>query len=269
MMRSVSTWSLHRTLGQFVAPESAALGGSVMHGAASADGLALLDLPAELRKRGYTTVQICHFHLPSRSSEYLHQLRDALADAGIELEALLIDDGDLTDPATADHVEAWVGEWLDVAVALGAARARVMAGRAEPTPERIRHYAQRLVRLADAHPHVRIVVENWSGLLSNANAVDAVLRETGGSVGLLIDLGNWGGPGKYAELARIAPRAESCHAKCAFDGQEPDREDYRRSLQILKDAGYSGSLTLIYDGADDNEWGQLDVVDELTRSVFA
>jgi sugar phosphate isomerase/epimerase len=239
-----------------------------MDGAAHADGLALLDLPGELRKHGYTAVQICHFHLPSRSSVYLQQLRDALADAAIELEALLIDDGDLTDPATADQVEAWVGEWLDVAVALGAARARVMAGRAEPTPERIRQYAQRLRRLADAHPQVRIVVENWSGMLSNATAVDGVLRETGDSVGLLIDLGNWRGPAKYAELTQIAPRAETCHAKCTFDGQEPDREDYRRSLQILMDAGYTGPLTLIYDGADDNEWAQLDVEYELVRSVF-
>ena len=267
-MRSVSTWSLHRTLGQFVAPDSAALGGSVMEGATMADGLSLLDLPGELRKHGYTSVQICHFHLPSRSLNYLQQLRDALSDAKIELEALLIDDGDLTDPVTADQIEAWVGEWLDVAVALGAARARVMAGRAEPTPERIRQYAERLLRLADAHPEVRIVVENWSGLLSNANAVDSVLQETSDSVGLLIDLGNWRGPGKYAQLAQIAPRAESCHAKCAFDGQEPDQEDYRRCLQILMDAGYSGHLTLIYDGADDNEWAQLDVEHELVRSVF-
>ncbi len=268
-MRSVSTWSLHRTLGRFVARDSAALGGSVVDGAANGDGLALLDLPGELRKHGYTSVQICHFHLPSRSSVYLQQLRDALADAEIELEALLIDDGDLTAPATADRVEAWVSEWLDVAAALGAARARVMAGQAEPTPERIRQYAERLLRLADAHPQVRIVVENWSGLLSNADSVNGVLRETGDSVGLLIDLGNWRGRGKYADLAQIAPRAESCHAKCTFHGKEPDREDYLRSLQVLKDAGYSGPLTLIYDGADDNEWAQLDVEYKLVRSVFA
>ncbi|MDQ4099402.1 MAG: sugar phosphate isomerase/epimerase, partial [Chloroflexota bacterium] len=96
-----------------------------MEGATKAYGLALLDLPGELRKHGYTSVQICHFHLPSRSLNYLQQLRDALSEAEIELEALLIDDGDLTDPATADQIEAWVGEWLDVAVSLGAARARV------------------------------------------------------------------------------------------------------------------------------------------------
>ncbi len=240
-----------------------------MEGATKAYGLALLDLPGELRKHGYTSVQICHFHLPSRSLNYLQQLRDALSEAEIELEALLIDDGDLTDPATADQIEAWVGEWLDVAVSLGAARARVMAGRAEPTPERIRQYAQRLLRLAEAHPGVRIVVENWSGLLSNPDAVNGVLQETGDAVGLLIDLGNWRGPGKYAQLAEIAPRAESCHAKCAFIGQEPDQADYRRCLQLLKDADYSGHLTLIYDGADDNEWSQLDVESDLVRSIFA
>ena len=267
-MRAVSTWSLHRTLGRFVAPRSAADGGTLMNGPSSTGGLALLDLPCELAKRDYNALHICHFHLPSRSAEYVAQLRDALSEAEIELDALLIDDGDLTDPATADQIEAWVGGWLDVAIELGAKRARVMAGRADPTPESIRDYAQRLVRLANAHPDVRIVIENWSGLLSDAKSVTGVLGEASESVGLLIDLGNWSGPDKYDELARIAPLAETCHAKCHYHGGALDVEDYQRTLHVLKDAGYSGPMVLIYDGADDDEWAQLDIEHELTRSVF-
>ena len=141
-------------------------------------------------------------------------------------------------------------------------------GRAEPTPETIRECAGRLVRLAKAHPDVRIVIENWTGVLRDASSVQAMLEATDDAVGLLIDLGNWRGPHKYEELARIAPLAESCHAKCHFDGSEPDAGDFRRSLQILKDAGYHGPLTLIYDGADDDEWAMLEVEDELCRRVF-
>jgi sugar phosphate isomerase/epimerase len=267
-MRGVSTWSLHRTLGRYVAPDSAALGGPFMASPQGAGGMALLDLPAELRKRGYDSLHICHFHLPSRAPDYLAQLRSALAASAIELEVLLIDDGDFTDLAHADQVEAWIGEWLDVAVALGATRARVSAGRAAPTPERLRESARRFVRLARTHPDVRIVIENWMGMLPSADAVLALLQETGDSIGLLIDLGNWSGPDKYDELARIAPQAESCHAKCHFANGKLDAEDFRRSLGILKDAGYRGQLTLIYDGADDDEWAQLDAEYEVARSVF-
>lgn len=269
MMRTVSSWSLHRTLGRYVAPGSAVFGGPFMDGSTEPRGLALLDLPEALKCHGYNAVQICHFHLPSRSPEYLAQLRTALCNADIELEALLIDDGDLTDPEHADQVEAWMSQWLDIAAALGATRARLMAGRADPTPALMRECAGRLARLAGAHPEVRIVIENWSGMLRDARSVQAMLRETGDAVGLLIDLGNWRGPHKYEELARIASFAESCHAKCRFTGAEPDAADYRRSLQILKDAGYSGSLTLIYDGPEDDEWAKLEIEAALCRGVFA
>jgi sugar phosphate isomerase/epimerase len=267
-MRSVSSWSLHRTLGQYVAPDSAVDGGPCREGSSEPRGLPLLELPAALRRHGYDTVQIVHFHLPSRSPEYLEELRSALSEVNIELDTLLIDDGDLTEPDRADQVEAWLSEWLDVAEALGATRARLMGGQAEPTLEVIQECAGRIARLARAHPEVRITIENWAGVLRDAASVRAMLRETGDDVGLLIDLGNWRGPNKYEELECIAPLAEGCHAKCHFNAAGPDVDDYLRSLQILKDAGYDGALTLIYDGPDDDEWAMLDVEDEMCRRVF-
>lgn len=266
-MRTVSTWSLHRTLGNFVAPDSGAQGGQCRPGAAEPGSMELLDLPIALREHGYDTLQICHFHLPARTPEYLASLRSALRDAGITLDALLVDDGDLTDPELADQAEAWMGEWLETATALGATRVRLMVGAAEPAPEVIQESAERLARLAAAHPGVRIVIENWTGVLRDAGSVRGVLEATGGAVGLLIDLGNWRGPDRFQELSRIAPLAETCHAKCRFTGSEPDVEEFQHGLQILKDAGYSGPLALIYDGMDDDEWGMLDRVDALCQGI--
>jgi hypothetical protein len=266
-MRTVSTWSLHRTLGRYVAPDSGALGGPCRAGAAEPGGLGLLDLPAALRAHGYDTLQICHFHLPSRSPEYLASLRAALQDAGVTLDALLVDDGDLTDPEHADETEAWMAGWLRDATALGATRVRLMVGAAGPTPEVIRESAERLARLATAHPGVRVVIENWTGVLRNADSVLAVLQATEGTVGLLIDLGNWRGPDRFAELARIAPLAETCHAKCHFTGSEPDVEEFQRGVQILKEVGYTGPMALIYDGVDDDEWEKLEQVDALCQEV--
>ena len=240
-----------------------------MDTSAEPSGLALLDLPAALKAHGYDMVQICHFHIPSREPAYLAQLRDALVASGITLDALLIDDGDLTDAPNADRIEAWIGEWLDVAVALGATRARLMVGRADPTPERVEDCAARLQRLAEAHPGVRIVIENWMGMFPDAAAVLTMLERTGDAFGLLIDLGNWRGADKYDQLAQIAPLAETCHAKCHTIGTELDADDYRQSLQVLKDANYTGPLALIYDGSSDDEWAMLDAEHAIIQSVFA
>jgi sugar phosphate isomerase/epimerase len=267
--RAVSTWSLHRTLGRFVADDSAAHGGPFIKAPPSANGLSLLDLPAELRNRGYDAVQICHFHLPSRSPAYLEELRAALAASGIELDALLVDDGDLSDPESADRDESWIGAWLDVATALGARRARVGAGKQAPTAAKLKDSGQRLGRLAAGHPEVRVVTENWLGMTPDASSVHTVLAAAGENVGLLIDLGNWRSADKYEWLAAIAPLAETCHAKCHFTETGPDREDFRASLQILKDAGFDGPLALIYDGADDDEWACLDTEYGIAREVFA
>lgn len=267
-MRTVSTWSLHRTLGCYVAPDSGVFGGPCRAGASEPGDITLVELPAVLREHGYDTLQICHFHLPSRSSGYLASLRAALGDAGITLDALLVDDGDLTDAAHADETEAWMAAWLDDAAVLGAKRVRLMVGNAEPTPATIRESAARLARLAAAHPEARIVIENWTGVLRDADSLLAVLEEAGGSVGLLIDLGNWRGQDRFAELARIAPTAETCHAKCHFSGREPDIAEFLRSVQVLKDAGYTGPMALIYDGVDDDEWVKLERVDALCREVL-
>ncbi|MCB0074520.1 MAG: hypothetical protein KDE20_23810, partial [Caldilineaceae bacterium] len=151
---------------------------------------------------------------------------------------------------------------------LGATRVRLMVGEAEPTPEVVAAAAQRLVRLATAYPDVRILIENWTGVLRDAASVRAVLDATGGAAGLLIDLGNWRGPHAAAELAEIAPLAETCHAKCHFTGSEPDAADFQRKLSILKEAGYTGPLALIYDGVDDDEWAMLDRVSALCNDVF-
>jgi sugar phosphate isomerase/epimerase len=267
--RAVSTFSLSRALGRYSGPFAKVSDEPRAGSEPPPDALTLLELPAVLAARGYDAVQICHAHFPARDAAYLESLRSALAASSIALDALLVDAGDPAHPTDADRHEAWIGEWLDVATALGARRARVCAGRSAPTPERIEASAERVRRLAAAHPDVRVVTENWMEMIPDADTMLAWLDAAGESVGLLIDLDNWDGPDKYDELARIAPRAESCHAKCRFSNDGPDREDYRRALQVLKDTGYDGPLALIYAGPDDDEWSALDTEWEIAREVFA
>src|SRR5690606_30790287 len=99
----------------------------------SGKGLPLLELPAKLAAFGIRTLEICHFHLPSRDRGYLREVRGAMVDAGVEPFTLLIDAGDLTDPLQGERDLKWISEWLDDGAALGVERCRVIAGKAQAT----------------------------------------------------------------------------------------------------------------------------------------
>ena len=262
--RAVHAWSLHRTLGRFVADHANPPGGSQHVRSGPVDGVTVLELPSLLAEHGFDTVQLCHFHLGSRDPGYLRDVRGALAAAGVTLGALLVDAGDLVHPTDADAHEAWIAGWFADAEILGARRIRVIAGQQPPTPERLADSGRRLRRLAAAAP-VRLVTENWLALLPTAADVRAVLDAAAGDVGLLVDLGNWKGSGKYDELAAIGGLAETSHAKCGtLDDGTLDEVDYRRSLRAVLDAGFTGPLCCVYEGPD--EWAALaaiqDVIDD-------
>ena len=258
---SVSSWSLHRALG---APPFWGVADQQPQWTPPVNAVSLLELPARVAAFGINTMEICHFHLPRRDESYLRELRSALEEARVELWSLLIDDGDLTHETDGARDREWIAGWIDVASTLGARNARVIAGKSEPTPEnlgRSRAAFQTLCARAKAG-QVRVMTENWYGLLSIPEQVLWLLDEMEGDVGLCADFGNWSGPDKYEKLAQILPRADSLHAKCRFadapaSRETMDRDDFTRCLNLVRDADFSGPFTLIYDSPDADEWRAL------------
>lgn len=262
---AVSTWSLHRTLGRLpnYGPEA---NGTVPARPLAPGALSLLDLPARLAAFGLHKVEICHFHIPSREPAYLYQLRDALARAEVTLWQLLIDAGDITHPTQAAQEIAWIEGWIDVAATLGATRARVSGGRAEPSQQTLAASHNALAHLADYAQQrgVRLMTENWQNLLTKPEYVLTVLDGLD-HIGLLADFGNWGGPTKYDDLAQILPRAETTHAKAYFAAPgQMDKIDYVRCFELCQAIHFGGTHSMIYDGPDNNEWQGL----QLERDVI-
>ncbi|GER91078.1 sugar phosphate isomerase [Dictyobacter vulcani] len=257
---SVSTWSLHRTLGDYAVygpdtKEPSSLNNTDKHGQ-----LTLLELPARLAAFGISTLEICHFHLPSLDAGYLKELRSTLQHERVELFSLLIDEGDITHPTNGDRDQDWIRSWLEVAGQLGAKRSRVIAGKTSPTGANLQNSIHRLRQLADyaEEQGVRLMTENWFSLLSQPVAVRTVFEQLNERIGLCFDFGNWSGPTKYEALTSIAPYAESCHTKAHFsDNDEIDKDDYIRCLEITRAANFSGPYTLIYDGPNPDEWDGL------------
>lgn len=253
---AISSWSLHRRLGVTHPHDLDTDRIGARQETFGAGAISLLDLPGETAANGISRLEICSFHLPSRDSPYLAELKDALASAGVRLQTLLVEAGDLSDPNTAARDERWISGWVEVASELGAEHARIIAGKQQPTREALKLSASCLKSIAarNAGSSLRLVTENWFDLLSKPEDVLYLLEQTDGMIGLNGDFGNWSGPGKYDALAQIFGRASICHAKAGFTGGEMDAEDYGRCVDMAERAGYTGPYTLIFDSEQPDEW---------------
>jgi hypothetical protein len=231
---AVSTWSVHNLL----------------------ERIPLEALPAELAAHGYARVEICHFHLANQDADYLRSIGKLFRDHGIVVQTLLVDDGDITNPASRERDLKWIGSWIESASHLGAENVRVIAGKAAPTEAALKLSVDGLKICAalGVKSGVRVVTENWFDTLSTPEAVHHVLDAVGPSLGFLADTGNWHGPTKYADLQSIFVRGELCHAKTSFTaGLKLDKTDNAKWLQAAQAANYKGPYTLIF--ADDgDEW---------------
>ena len=252
---AVSSWSLHKALGIAHANGPA---GSDTAPAVEKFGkpeIVLLDLPAALRAHGYARVELCHFHLAGLDPVYLEEVRCAFTDTGVLIQTLLIDDGDITNPTTRARDMAWINKWIGAAARLGAVHARVIAGKQKPSAETLALSVSGLTHLANsAATHgVKLVTENWFETTATPTEVHHILNSVPG-LGLLADMGNWGGSTKYAALASVFARAQLCHAKATFAaGQKLDEADYGKCVTAAEGADYTGPYTLIF--ADDgDEW---------------
>jgi len=267
---AVSSWSVHRALGLTFPnrpDHDVPLAPEPTYGAGC---ISLLELPAAIAAIGIHRLEICSFHLPSRDADYAAAFKAALHDAGVSLQTLLIEHGDITAPATRERDLAWMEGWIDTAALFGAQQARVIAGRATPTREALDLAVTGLTRLGryGEARGVRIVTENWYELLPGPREVRYLFDRLDETVALNGDFGNWSGPTKYADLEAIFDLAICCHAKADFSDGVLHAEDYRRCLAAADAAGFRGPFTLVYDGPGDDEFANLLVERDFIRRYF-
>jgi sugar phosphate isomerase/epimerase len=268
---AVSTWSLHNLLGVTHANGPGVTPTGIADPTFGPGEVTLLELPEALAMRGYFRVEICHFNLVSQDAVYLASIRRAFESAGVVIQTLLIDDGDITNPQTRERDLAWIDSWIETAALLGAENARVIAGKSPPTPDTLAMSVEGLKAMAALGKArgVRIVTENWFDTLSTPQAVHHVLDAVGPDLGFLADTGNWSGSSKYADLQSIFARAELCHAKTDFGpGLVIDAEDYGQCMKAAQDAGYAGPFTLIF-ASEGDEWAGLSAERKFISDHFA
>jgi len=256
---SLTTWSLHRNLGPLRWTRwDAEKQQQIVQEQDQPETIRLVDLPAEAARRGFQSLEVCHFNFPSTDADYLRELRQAFENAGIAFYTLLVDYGDISssnETRRSADIE-FIKGWIDIAAEVGAPRIRVMPGESRPDDRAaLERTAEALNQLADYSKKrgVRIVIENIQALCSVPENCIALLDACDGQVGMTADYGNFPTALKYEALEAVLPRSESVHAKTHYDKSSgfPDVTEFQKSLDIAKRAGYDGPFTLVYDGPGD------------------
>ena len=229
----------------------------------------MLDAPDQAAEIGVQHLEVCHFHFPRTDDEYLARFRERLDRAGVGLLAVLIDAGDLTatNPDVRRQEIEDIKEWIDVAARAGARRVRVIAGdaSADSSGDAVRLSAEGLSELTEyaRGRSVEVITENWRRLATAPDDLLAIL-DAAPDVGLCADFGNYSGPEKYDDLAKILPRAWSIHAKAQYpEAGRMDEGDLRRCLELAQESGFDGQYVLIFDGPGD----EVESLKEIARVV--
>ncbi len=115
---------------------------------------------------------------------------------------------------------------------------------------------------------VMMALENHWGLTTSVDTLLAILKAVGSPwLGINMDTGNYPGD-PYAGIATLAPHASIVQAKTYFGGGEwyTLDLDYVRIARILRDAGFSGWVSLEMEGKEPPETAVPKSLDVLRRA---
>jgi sugar phosphate isomerase/epimerase len=215
----------------------------------------------------------------------------------VRLVNMPIDVGNISDanPSYRDEDLAEIEEWMRVAAALGAGMVRVNAsapmsgGQLAPLEVTIDSF-RRLARSAQSLG-LQLLIENHGGITADPEVIVAIVEAVGpANLKTLVDIGNFEPllslqmarmQGReppevdptpvYGSIARIAPYAGLVHAKThEFDQQgRPRPLDVVRALRVVRDANYTGPISLEYEGSQGDPWENTRRTRALVEEAFA
>lgn len=249
---SLAQWSLHKTLFE--------------------KKMDNLDFAAKARKDyGIGVVEYVNqfFKDKAQDTNYLNEMLKRCSDNDVKNHLIMIDgEGDIGHKVDAERIKAVENhyKWVDAAKHLGCATIRVNAAGEGTAEEIAKTAADGLSRLGEYAEKVgiNVIVENHGGYSSNGAWLAGVMKAVNKpNVGTLPDFGNFcikREPGnwrnclesydRYQGTTELMPFAKGVSAKSHdFDDQGYETEtDYKKMLQIVKAAGFSGYIGIEYEG---------------------
>jgi len=216
-----------------------------------------IDLCASM---GLDGAELTSYYFEQATPEYDHELRRRCFLAGLDISGAALGTTFAVPPGPdRDKQLAGVRQWIDRAVELGAPCLRVFGGGIPKGVEREEAAQWAIDSLREAAIHARergvyLALENHGGVTETADDVLRVLQSVESDwVGANLDTGNFHGDDPYADVARVAPYAVNVHLKAtmAARGKSAQPADFPRLVGLLREAKYSGYLSLEYESAED------------------
>lgn len=238
------------------------------------------DFPAKAKELGFEGVEFVNQLYPdvmkakdktAALKQFISKLNTAAKTEGIENVLIMIDgEGDLAVPSTSERNQAIENHkaWVETAAAMGCHSIRInLFGERDEIAWKAQA-AESMRKLGEfAAPYkVNIIVENHGYLSSNAALVMEMLAEVNlPNCGTLPDFGNfclereagkrWDAAcireyDRYQGVKELLPKAFAVSAK-SHDFDQAGNEthtDFKRMLQLVKDAGYTGFIGVEYEG---------------------
>jgi len=234
--------------------------------------LSNLDFPVYAKKElGIDAVEYVSKFFKGTGNDYLAELLKRSTDNEVTNVLIMVDDeGDLAflyDPARIQAVERHY-RWVEAAKILGCHSIRVNAKGEEGTAEESAKAAVdglgRLVEYGEKL-EIGVIVENHGGYSSDGKWLANVISQVNSKYcGTLPDFGNFCLKEKVVEgkntcideydryqgVEEMMPFAKGVSAKSRdFDDQGNETStDYRKMMQIIKNAGYTGYIGIEYEG---------------------
>ena len=253
---ALSSWSFHRRLPYF--------GAGSWSPPREEPELSILEFPALAASLAIDAVEICQAHLDSTDADYLSHVRQAVQDAGSRVINVPIDVGNLA-VASAEQQESEIETivpWIDAAHALGSPAVHVNTGHPDGMDEgeALQIVAAGYRRLAEycAERDMMVLLENHGGLSARPEVIMELLSTINApNFRLCPDFGNFDPEFREEGLRRMLPHAAIVHAKVMDmneDGSHP-AFDLDRCISLVEDSGYSGPLSIEFEGKGDQMEG--------------
>jgi sugar phosphate isomerase/epimerase len=225
---------------------------------AVAAGLDICQIPRlAATKAGITMLDPTYPMMPINDPAKRKAFIQAVKDAGCTVRTVMVGkEGDLATadaPARKQAVENH-RKWFDIAKEFGAIAFRANTGGPSEnhTPDDVKRSAESFVQLAawGKQTGVSVMIENHGGISGDPDAVVQIIKASGNLVRTAPDFGNFKPAIRYEGLAKLMPYAIAVHAKLfEFDaGGQETRFDLPRCMQIVKDAKWTGPMSIEFEG---------------------
>jgi sugar phosphate isomerase/epimerase len=223
------------------------------------DLFGFVDLAADL---ALDAVELTSYYFPDNvTAENLHRLKQHAFLLGLDVSGTSVMNDFCLPPGgeldkQREHVRTWIGN----AAELDAPFVRIMSGNwIQGTPDeelekRVVDQIESLLPYA-AEKGVTLALENHGGgvTVTGDQLVRLVRSVTGPNFGVNLDTGNFHGEDPYAEIALTAPYAVNVQVKTEIrrKGRSKEPADLAKTIEILREAKYSGYVVLEYNAPED------------------